>query len=262
MEKLSEHLSNLSYLNITSSQLYAYSMNAKLSFDDILHIMSDCEAIENYHFYRPTQNIINKTQVVNCNELTSEIKENFYRLMNAKLAYPEELISNLRSLALSSFLYPEHFKTLITNWLKNTSSPNFCNDTIFAKIKTCNSIEEVLEYTHHYLLTNNDSKIRHEIKRAIDIINLKFSTAISLSYVAEQVGFSSPYLSKTFNAEVGESFNEYLTRIRMEHADKLIRESNKKMYEVAELVGIPNYRYFSKLYKKWKESQSTANDIY
>ena len=42
------------------------------------------------------------------------------------------------------------------------------------------------------------------------------------------------YISRVFKEETGENFLSYLNRIRIEEAKKLLLESDKKIYEIAE----------------------------
>jgi len=105
-------------------------------------------------------------------------------------------------------------------------------------ISVSNKMKDKLEY-------------RYEVRRALEIVEQEYASSISLTYVAEKVGLSPQYLSRLFREEVGEGFNDYLSRTRMENAHRFVLHSNLKVYQIAEKVGIPNYRYFSFLYKKW-----------
>ncbi|MEC0229889.1 response regulator transcription factor [Paenibacillus alba] len=99
--------------------------------------------------------------------------------------------------------------------------------------------------------TRDERKIRKEVKLAQQIIMSKLGDPITLTSVADEVGLSSYYLSRLFREESGESFNDYVTRLRMEKAVNLLQNTQLKVYEVAEQVGIPSYRYFSQLFRNW-----------
>jgi two-component system response regulator YesN len=53
-----------------------------------------------------------------------------------------------------------------------------------------------------------------------------------------------------FKKELGKSFIDYLNDIRIEKAKGLLKDVKYKTYEVAEIVGISDAHYFSKLFKK------------
>jgi len=80
--------------------------------------------------------------------------------------------------------------------------------------------------------------------------NLGDST-LQLVDVAEQVGISPGYLSKKLKEETGQTFQELLISMRMEYASELLRKSDKKVYEIAELVGYENYRSFTQAFSKF-----------
>lgn len=77
-----------------------------------------------------------------------------------------------------------------------------------------------------------------------------YSSNIRLEEVAELVSFSVNHFSGRFRQETGEAFTDYLTRIRIKEATRLIRESNLSTEEIAERVGYPNANYFVKVFKK------------
>ena len=58
------------------------------------------------------------------------------------------------------------------------------------------------------------------------------------------------WLSKLFKKELGKTFLEYLTDIRMERAKRMLEEVQFKVYEVSSQVGYKDPVHFAKLFKK------------
>lgn len=58
-----------------------------------------------------------------------------------------------------------------------------------------------------------------------------------LEDAAKKVYLSPGYLSRIFKASTGYTFKEYIHKLRIQKAQQLIRETNLKYYEIAEMVG-------------------------
>ena len=73
----------------------------------------------------------------------------------------------------------------------------------------------------------------------------------SLTYVSETLGISYGYLSGIFKQEIGKKFSECLIEKRMQKAKVLLLTRKYKIYEIADLCGYGNERYFSDSFKKY-----------
>lgn len=73
---------------------------------------------------------------------------------------------------------------------------------------------------------------------------------LSLHLVAEKLYVNYSYLSRIFKQVKGESFSEYVLRLRMEKAKELLAGGHK-VYESAQQVGYRHVNYFSKAFAKY-----------
>lgn len=96
----------------------------------------------------------------------------------------------------------------------------------------------------------NNTGIKKEILKIKEYIDLHYAETITLKKMADYIFISQSYLSFTFKEIMKINFNEYLTRVRMERAKELLSSSKYKVYEVCELVGYSDKKYFSDLFKK------------
>ena len=69
--------------------------------------------------------------------------------------------------------------------------------------------------------------------------------------IAREVDRNPTYISHVFRAVTGETLFEYITRLRMELAMKLLRESSMKIQEIAAETGYEEQSYFSQVFKKY-----------
>lgn len=77
-----------------------------------------------------------------------------------------------------------------------------------------------------------------------------YSQSISLQKVANHVQVNPTYLSKQIKNELGVSFVQYLTNVRINKALTLMKDPYLKIYEVAEMVGYSTQHYFCIAFKK------------
>lgn len=88
------------------------------------------------------------------------------------------------------------------------------------------------------------------VRKAKEYVDRHLVEDISLAKVAQAIHASPGHLSRVFCREVGENFSEYVIRNKMEYAQKLLRDTNRKVYEIAADIGYSNPHYFSKLFKE------------
>lgn len=108
--------------------------------------------------------------------------------------------------------------------------------------------EQVVSYSNDLLRSNH--QYPEAIEKAIEYIKCHYREDLTLNSVAEHVFLSREYLSRQFKKEVGVNFSEYLMRLRLQEAKRLLQNTAMKTGEVAGHVGIPNVSYFTVAFKK------------
>lgn len=88
------------------------------------------------------------------------------------------------------------------------------------------------------------------INKAKNFIHKHYRDNISLTELAEELGVSPSYLSRTFTRVVGMNFVEYLTNVRIKVAMNYMKNTELKVYEIAEKVGYATPEHFSRAFKK------------
>ncbi|RUS45919.1 helix-turn-helix domain-containing protein [Cohnella sp. AR92] len=72
---------------------------------------------------------------------------------------------------------------------------------------------------------------------------------LTLRELANRFSYSANHMGLLFKDHMGESFNDYLVRHRMERAKALLLDSRLKVYEIADRVGYKSLAYFSRLFR-------------
>lgn len=85
---------------------------------------------------------------------------------------------------------------------------------------------------------------------AVEYINSHYKEQISLEQVAAQVYLNPEYFSRAFKSEVGQTFVNYLTDVRLQHSVRLLENTALRVQDIAQQVGYYNASYFSTTFKK------------
>ena len=88
------------------------------------------------------------------------------------------------------------------------------------------------------------------IKQAVQYIEDNFNKDISLDEVSQIVNISPYYFSKIFKEAEGINFVEYLTRLRISYAQKLLKKGEYSIKEICIMSGYSDPNYFSRIFKK------------
>ena len=88
------------------------------------------------------------------------------------------------------------------------------------------------------------------IQTAKRYIENNYATALHLEDIAATVNLSPIYFHSIFSTALGQSPHEYLTKIRIEQAKKLLWDSSVPISDVAERCGFGSQQYFTKIFKK------------
>lgn len=95
------------------------------------------------------------------------------------------------------------------------------------------------------------SRGNNMLAKALDFLKENFTDPeINLNAAAKVANVSATHFSAVFSQQMGKTFTEYLTGLRMEKAKELLRCTDKSSGEIAFEVGYNDPHYFSFLFKK------------
>ena len=156
-------------------------------------------------------------------------------------------------------LIPEKIKEKLSHLYHNADIPFPGNGDIIAFVGSRYYLYEIILYfTEQFELimraigNPSSDSVMDDI---IHYIEHNYMDNIKLENIAPLFGYNSSYLGKIFNKKVGEWFNVFIDKVRINHSKDLLINTELKVYEIAEKVGYRNVDYFHTKFKKYvKES--------
>ncbi len=125
-------------------------------------------------------------------------------------------------------------------------------------MKAVEKVESTIDYLKElftFALTMRDKNSGDRygiiIREAWEYIAENYGNSeFSLNMIAGYIGISSSYFSSIFKQGTGQSFVEYLTKVRIDHACELLKCTTLRTSEISEKVGYNDPHYFSTAFKK------------
>lgn len=173
-----------------------------------------------------------------------------------------------------SLIYCRDFQTLLRHYLLgigNEYSKIHLTDRIFCD---CNGkIKEILSQMLKEYETENmgyleilrlklmeiliETARMQSFSKSTDVIfditermHREYNKSITLGMYAKEFNYSLPYLSRLFTEKTGLHFKNYLKKIRIDEACRLLINTNEKIHIVSDLVGYNDVDFFSKIFKE------------
>lgn len=113
------------------------------------------------------------------------------------------------------------------------------------------TVEALTIYLCEQVQKNQKSHAAQFAERMISFIKDELTNEdLALSYVAEHFYITPSYLSTFFKENVGDTFLNYVTRLRVEKAKELIKTTEMTMTEISSAVGYASGNTFTRIFKK------------
>jgi AraC-like DNA-binding protein/quercetin dioxygenase-like cupin family protein len=135
--------------------------------------------------------------------------------------------------ALIGLQYESDFQSLLTliNILKEMSlvNPNILNTTD---------------------LTTSDTDKNDRLKKVFNYIKSNYQDEINLSQIADQTNMTTSSFCRYFKLNTGKSFIQYVNEYKINHAAKLLLETNLNVKTICFDSGFNNFSNFNRFFKK------------
>lgn len=153
----------------------------------------------------------------------------------------------IHKLFLLKVVLEEHYEQ------KKEEFPSY-ND-LSISIKNASNLKQLIALSVQYCKELSEavaiSGAENVIMRVHAYVEKNYYKDLKLEGIAKMFNYNSAYLGKLFKKETGENFNNFLDHIRIEHAKKMLTETDLKVYQVSERIGYSNIDYFHSKFKRY-----------
>lgn len=238
VENLSEKLS-LYQLDIPSSGLLVYGMVDHPE----LYINSKSIAEINYELY---QTVISQTRQSNCYPFHYFLNQSFVLIFDQEKSCERISAMMHEGLNLFSSIHSDTASIIMSGPYLNL------NELSLYYQKAKKSAFNKLYPGMNTVFTSDDTidQMKPIIIKTMEYISKNYHRNLSVKMVTDALYVSESYLLHLFKENVGKTFNETLSDYRIMVAKKLLSQNTYKVYEVSEMVGYSDVKYFSQIFKK------------
>lgn len=181
---------------------------------------------------------------------------------------PIKLLTELTDIMLYKSLYPEEIvyspdlklagekRSTVENLYERmyleyqSAGPDYAE---ILKLLLCELLLLIHRYHKEESMETGTPAARHKhqlILDCIDYLKVNYSNKITVDELSNYVFLSKSYLSSLFKQVTGSNIVDYLKHIRIEHACRLLIETDLSITEILNSVGYSDYRFFNKSFKK------------
>ena len=124
-------------------------------------------------------------------------------------------------------------------------------------VELADSVEKVRFCLCDYINEKMDSRNKKENRyNMVQFIEENFADKnMSTSFASERMGLSEKYFAALFKEQTGKSFGSYLEARRMSQAEKMLKETDLSVAQIADEVG---YNTLDAFYKSFKKNYGIA----
>ncbi|MGI6751801.1 MAG: response regulator transcription factor [Anaerovoracaceae bacterium] len=159
---------------------------------------------------------------------------------------PKAIISILT--AYSDFSYAQKAISLgIFEYMLKPVKPSVFKEVFMKMIETRN--DNITNLKDNEKIDEASNKERQSfIEEALAFIHENFRERLTLNTVASKVYINPKYFSHVFKKEMGVSFTEYVTSLKIEHACNLLATTDYHAYRISIECGFSDPSYFNRVF--------------
>jgi len=117
--------------------------------------------------------------------------------------------------------------------------------------------QQLLRLNQFYYEYKCSYRHSQDLNEAIRFIHESYHKPLDLAMVSNHVSLNYAYFSNLFKKNVGKGFAEYLRDVRLDKARRLLAETDRKIVEIASMVGYESYKSFTRAFRETMHMQPT-----
>lgn len=155
-------------------------------------------------------------------------------------SYREQLFAFRRVAALTEGLLPP-LKPLL-------------EDSFWEQLRDIHDLDIRFDAAFQAIIQNNLEQRRNRIQQlsqqVVNRIESGYSDSnLSPTRIADEMGMSSAYLGRLFRESMQQSISQYISQVRIQKAEELLRTTDTSVESIAGSVGFSNVKYFYVVFK-------------
>jgi len=121
--------------------------------------------------------------------------------------------------------------------------------TIIYECLTILTEQAILQAREHLQRTSRDES--PFTRKARKFVEEHLSEKLQVSAIAEHVGISYEHMNRVFRRDMGMTLVDYINRTRIRRVEQYITQNGATMEKAADLVGISDTKYLSRLFRRY-----------
>ena len=123
-------------------------------------------------------------------------------------------------------------------------------DVGYLESMRCHLILILIRIMRQIQLPNGSESSNTMVRHITDYVQQNFSEKLSLQMLSKEYNYSLAHVSQSFKKETGMTFQEYVQSVRIRESCRLLVNTQKKVAEIATLVGYTNIKFFNELFRR------------
>jgi two-component system, response regulator YesN len=267
-ERLKDHLAKEKYMIFSTgvSNQQQHIKNLKVAYKEAEHALKyqflfprtqliSFETVENKqrNLNLPVE-LIKKISNMLGTERDKEIKSTLLKVLDYEkisgysIEYMESLSKELNQLVFECFFSKLGDESVEIYKLFNKVETIYNFENFYEYYQ---AVEDLLLRLHEY---NKQIRLvyseQNYLEKAISFIKENFYKDLNLAVVSNHISLNYSYFSHMFKEYTGQNFVDYLKKIRIEEAKKLLKQPEYKVFEISEMVGYKNPKQFARVFRE------------